>query len=230
MLCKKVEKEIPGNIIIDEIQSLADDGVKKISAIIRHSARHYHQNVRLEPFMGLTENGKKFALDMGKAIPGGYEVNFFSSYIGRCIETAYLIDKGVSCNGGKTNLNRLAEDISPFYIVDFEKTLDHVIQNDLSGFIRAWISGEIPSDVIQDAGVAAERMASFMKGSINNSDRNLLNISVTHDWNIFLIKEKILNLKIEDVGPVEYLEGVLLYQKDGDTFIKNHQCDPVKID
>jgi len=54
----------------------------------------FPKEARKEPFMGLTDVGKSFALELGKSLPAKLMPRLFSSTFGRCIETAYLIDKG----------------------------------------------------------------------------------------------------------------------------------------
>ena len=49
------------------IKSLIDQGVEKISIIMRHSARYFGQDPRMEPFLGLTETGKGYAVNLGQA-------------------------------------------------------------------------------------------------------------------------------------------------------------------
>ena len=55
---------------------------------------------------------------------------------------------------------------------------------------------------------------------------NHIDIHITHDWNLYLIKEVFLDLKHEDVGEIEFLDGVILYQQGNEVFISNHQADP----
>ncbi len=214
---------------IQTIKKLHKDGINRFSVIMRHSARHYDTDINMEPFMGLTEEGKEVSLQVGANLPDGFNVRLFSSYIGRCIETAYLIDKGYSRKNGKTETNRQVKDISPFYINDFQKAIDLIIKQDTPTFIRNWIDGKISTDIIQDAKKTAEKMFACMVDRLKQTRENSIDIFISHDWNMYLIKEFGLGLAHEEYGLIEYLEGVVVYTKNGEMYIANHQTEPKRV-
>ncbi len=84
----KLKHEVRARQTVETINNLLDDGVQKISVIIRHSDRFFPKEARMEPFMGLTDAGKSFALELGKSLPSNPVPKLFSSTFGRCIETA----------------------------------------------------------------------------------------------------------------------------------------------
>lgn len=213
------------------IRNLNRRGIDRISLAIRHSARHYDKDVKMEPFMCLTPKGRNMASDMGAALPENFTLEFSSSYIGRCIETAYLIDKGfVEKTGGVTRNNRIAEPMTPFYVRDIKKTVNCLMEQDVFTFIRRWMNGDYGDDMLMHARTAAETMMRFMIGGLGEIEHNTLQICVTHDWNLYLLKEYGLGLSHEDKGKVDYLEGVAVYEQNGRFFMVNHQSDPVPLD
>lgn len=48
-------------------------------------------------------------------------------------------------------------------------------------------------------------------------------ICVSHDWHLFLIKEQYLHLRSEDHEFIQFLEGMVIYEKNGRYYIINHQ-------
>ena len=212
------------------IRDLNRQGIDRMSLILRHSKRDYHPDVHMEPFMCLTEEGRNLAFELGAALPENLSLSFFSSHIGRCIETAYLIDKGfVARTGGYTEHNQVTRTVAPFYVKDLVRVVDIVKTMDVFTFIRNWIDGKLPEDVLMNARDAADKMLRFLAGGLRESDVNTLHVSVTHDWNVYLIKEFALGLPHESFGRIEYLEGVVLFEKDGKIHVANHQKDPVVL-
>lgn len=224
-----MSETIYGRKTISLINELHNQGITRFSVIMRHSARHYDEDVQMEPFMPLTSEGKTFAKNYGAMLPAGLSARFFSSYIGRCIETAYLVDKGFTTHkSGNTTSNTVSKDISPFYIVDFTKLITIILEQETSVFIRNWINGKLPETTIMSAKTSVDRMLSFMTKNFQELPENSIDISVTHDWNIYLLKELGLGLKHEDNGAIDYLEGLVLFEKEGDIYLANHQSEPQK--
>ncbi len=212
------------------IRNLNRQGIDKMSLMLRHSKRDYHKDVHMEPFMCLTDEGRDIAFQLGAALPENLSLKFFSSHIGRCIETAYLIDKGfVNKTGGFTESNRVSKAVAPFYVNDIGRVVEIVKKTDVSTFIRNWIDGDISEDILMNAKEASGRMFRFLAGGLLESDRNSLHVSVTHDWNVYLLKEFGLGLPHEAYGKIAYLEGVVLFEKEGEVYIVNHQKEPVPL-
>lgn len=215
---------------LDLIRELSQQGISRMALAIRHSARHYSDDVKMEPFMSLTEKGRHMALALGEALPEHVELHFFSSYIGRCIETAYLIDKGfVGKTGGLTRNNQVVDDVSPFYVRDIRKTVKILLEEGVDAFIRNWMDGAFDEAMIMNAEEASMHMLRFLAGSLVESNHHSLQISVTHDWNIYLLKEYGLGLPHETFGKIDYMEGVVVFEKNGKVYIANHQKDPFPL-
>jgi len=218
-----------GKTTLELIQGLIDQGINKISIIMRHSARHYDwKHPETEPFMMLTEEGKEYAFNLGKALPPGLTLRLYSSHIGRCIETAYLIDKGYVFQNGKTVHNKPADHLAPSYVKKpFE--LVKIMQENYPDFVRFWFNENISTDIIDPPQKAAQTIIQMLSSQLDNLPDNHINIGVSHDWNLYLVKEQIMGLKHEEVGKVDYLEGVALYQNEGQTYIANHQCKAIPL-
>lgn len=220
-------KEVLGQATVEVVRQLRNEGVTNQVLLMRHSARHYSNDPRLEPFMGLTDGGKRASLAFGRGLGAEVPVTPCSSYIGRCIETAYLLQRGSGCR--TDHLNTLEEALSPFYVKDFQRTVELILEHDLTGFIRRWIDGEFSPEVMAPAADAASVMLRFAEGHLT-AEAPGLTVAVTHDWNLFTVKEFALKLPHETWGKVGYLEGVVLYRDGGRLMAVNHQRQPVAVD
>ncbi len=65
---------------IDTINHLLDNGIRKISVLVRHSDRTFTENANLEPFMKLTDEGKKFAFEFGAGLRSAPLPQLYSSH------------------------------------------------------------------------------------------------------------------------------------------------------
>lgn len=222
--------DIPGMKTLSLIRDLNRQGIDRMSLMIRHSKRHYNKAIHMEPFMCLTEEGRNFAYQFGAGLPENLGLLFFSSNIGRCIETSYLIDKGfVYKTNGYTEHNQISRFVTPFYVNDLSNVVEIVQKNDVSTFIRSWIDGKISEDIMMNAEETANSMLLYMAGGLIESEANTLRISVTHDWNIYILKEFALGLPHEEYGKIDYLEGVVVFEKNRELYVASHQKDPVKL-
>ncbi|MCA1793720.1 MAG: histidine phosphatase family protein [Desulfotignum sp.] len=212
---------------ITVIQQLLHQGITKIAAIIRHSDRLYSTIPGTEPFMGLTPEGMQYAFQMGENLPASPLPRLHSSLFGRCIETAYLIDKGFCRkNGLDLPHNRSHELLAPFYIKHIEKALGLLKEQGTQTYIRNWFDHKIDETIMEDPKTTTATLTNFMLDRITDLADNEMAICVSHDWNIFPVKEFVLGLPHEDAGDVGYLDGVVFFEQDGQAFATSFQADP----
>ncbi|RLC05168.1 MAG: histidine phosphatase family protein [Deltaproteobacteria bacterium] len=224
------EYKLKAKQTMDTINYLLDDGIKKISLIIRHSARFFTEETRLEPFMGLTDEGKDFAFDFGAAIRPNPVPKLCSSFMGRCIETAFLIDKGFTQKNNQTiDHNCLERMLTPFYVKDIEKALPLIEKQGNDLFLRNWFDNRIDDTIMENPEKTADLLSEFMVEQIKNLKKNQIAICVSHDWNIFPLKEFKLGLKHETAGDVGYLEGIVFFEKDNQYYMTHYQTDPILL-
>ncbi|MBT3311613.1 MAG: hypothetical protein HN737_04725 [Desulfobacterales bacterium] len=213
-----------GTSTTNTIKELLNQGINRISVIIRHSARNYDkENPEREAFMTLTENGKNLSYKFGSSIPNGIVMNLYSSSVGRCIETAYLIDKGYVAAGGKTISNVIDSTLSPFYVRSAQELFKLIGKPGDTDFISRWFSGEISTELIDNPEDAAKKIVKSLAEKTKKSIDDNINVCISHDWNLFLVKEYFLKQRYKDHRKVEYLEGVIVYEKDDKLFITNHK-------
>lgn len=226
----ELKHELRSQQTIDTITGLLDTGISKLSVLIRHSDRFFTKEARMEPFMGLTQEGKSFALDLGRDIPAKPVPKLFSSIFGRCIETAYLIDKGYTLQHGVTLDNNITSELlAPFYIKDIEKAI-HMVQDQGSDlFIRNWFDNQINDSIMENPEKTAVMLSEYMTDRLKNINDNEIAICVTHDWNIYPVKEFKLGIKHETAGDVGYLDGLVFYEKQNQYFVTSYQSEPQPV-
>lgn len=216
---------------IEVINQLVNQGVRKLSVLVRHSARHYDQkHMEREPFMWLTEEGKTAAYNFGTQLPLRLKARFFSSVIGRCIETAYSIDKGFINQKGETVSNIIEQEFSPFFVKDPYKVFELTEKLGTETFFRNWFDGKVSTELMDNPRQTAKKMINRLIENQQSQTESGIDIAVSHDWNLYLIKEFYLKLKPDDVTTVNYLEGAVLYFKQDKCYITSHQTEPMLVD
>jgi hypothetical protein len=216
---------------IEILNRLQNEGVKKFSVLMRHSARHYdEEHKERESLQWLTEDGKQYAHAFGEKIPPTPVVRFFSSMLGRCIETAYQADKGCTSLGGLTESNTIVIELAPFFVKNPQEIFKLHVELGTSQLFKKWFAGEISNDLAGRSDKVAEDMSKRLAGLLQAGPAAHIDISVSHDWNLYMIKHHILNLAHEKVVQVEYLEGIIIFEKNNALFITNHETDPLPLD
>lgn len=215
---------------IDTMNNLLDKGIKKIGVMIRHSDRFFSKIPGLEPFMGLTDNGKEFSFDFGNNLRSDLKPKLSSSFMGRCIETAYLIDKGYTDqNNQKLEHNCIHDMLSPFYVKDLDKAIPHIKEMGSDLFLQNWLANYFDERIMENPEKTSDLLSEFMVEQIKNLKENQVAICVSHDWNIYPLKEFKLRLPLKTSGDVGYLDGVIFFEKENQYYITNYQMEPVLL-
>ncbi len=212
------------------VNSLLDQGIKKISMLARHSERLFSTKAEMEPFMPLTEAGKTYAYEFGQNLRPEPLPVLSSSFMGRCIETACLIDKGFTHQHNRVLVhNSVDQRLAPFYIKDIDKAVKRILAEGNDLFIRNWFNGMMDESIIEHPGKTADLICTLMIEQIHSLPENHMAISITHDWNIYPVKEFKLGLRHEEIGDVGYLESVIFFEKDSRYYVTAFQTDPVEV-
>jgi len=216
---------------LETLNRLMDEGVDKIAVIIRHSHRYFGEDSAKEPFLGLTEQGKNHAFELGTWLPLTLQPHFFSSFFGRCIETAFLMDKGyIKAHGVFSDHNILAEALAPFYVRDLAKAIALMTQTGTPAFLRSWFNLEIDDTIMQNPEQTADIITDFLLSRLKTLSPGEMAVCVSHDWNLFPLKEFKLGLSLEAHGTVGFMEGVMVYEKEGSHYMTSYQSDPVLLE
>lgn len=209
-------EERPGESTLGLIEELRGRGVDRMTVLMRHGARHYDsRGPDHEPFQPLTEEGKADAYAFGLGLPGDLPLSFLSSLWGRCIETAYQVEKGCIAQGAETTVNATAPYLAPFYIQDLPGFIAQYAEMGREAVLRSWFDGGAVEKVLMPAAESIRTQLTPVLARLREEDGPRIEVAVTHDWNLYLIRELCLHQRTEEAGKVRYLEGVAFFLRDG---------------
>ena len=185
------------------------DWNSKIYLLLRHAERNHitPDDKDFGAHVGLTDSGRRQAVALGKMIPAIGDAVYFSSPVGRCMETAKCIGEGRklagfgACAGASVNVTPLNE-LGDFFVRDvpaYEQTLRE-------GFyegICEWLdSGE------HDAFFPLHERAEQMREMMFAKGDSRFNIFVTHDaWTVPCLSH-FCNLKFQPKCWMNFLTGL----------------------
>ncbi len=214
------------------IYDLHREGIKKIAVLIRHSEKCQTRVPGMEPFMPLTPEGQKMALDFGSCLPPDLAPRFFSSTFGRCIETAYLIDKGVARTHGTLLPDPLKVSmlLTPFYIKDIRSVASQAVEVGNEAMIKKWFDKELSSSIILDPETAAGTQVRYMAACLDELGDSQVALCVSHDWNLFAVKEFAMQLSFAENTVINYLEGIVCFRKEDRLKFISPGHSPVDVD
>lgn len=115
---------------------------ERVFLLIRHSIRRHITPADTDngAHVGLTEEGRALAVAFGKLFPAGDAV-YFSSPVGRCIDTAKCIAEGRELAGGPAPVPVVPLDpLGDFYVKDYDAYLG-VLNEKFYPNICGWING-----------------------------------------------------------------------------------------
>ncbi len=211
-----------GDSTLNLINEVLDDGAQHIVVLVRHSAREFIEgkNDMLNP---LTDEGRELALRLGRLLPKSLLVRSYASPVERCIETAELILRGHDKEGGATTRNRPIEALGVFYILDQMRW--YMAMRDNGGMVSTlgrWFEGKIPVDVMMPPDQAANLIFKVAAGKLDHPIQvPQLDVLVSHDMTVFTVRDRLLNQIVADY-PVEFLDGLVIFEKDGKRFLQSH--------
>lgn len=183
-------------------------GSGPVSLIIRHAERHPISSMK-NPFEAmLTEKGASDAFTMGKQMSELGDVRLYHSPVARCRDTAINIGKGISEKTGVQVPAEMIYDLGgPYMRGDWDYVSRLIDQIGQDSFIRQWFDGMLPERVLMPLKEAALNQMAILAGQLANTGPSAIN--VTHDWNILILREWAFNLRHEDLGWPDFLDGVL---------------------
>ena len=166
----------------DFFRNLALD--ERVFLLVRHGERNHITPADPDygAHVGLTERGREQALALGKAIPADGDIVFFSSPVGRCMETAKYIGMGrEGCASSEPQVEALGC-LGDFFVQD-KDSFEKVLKEGFYEGICAWLINETSGgprhgdEAFYPLSDRAEEMLSMMleKGNAR------FNIFATHD-------------------------------------------------
>lgn len=212
-----------------ELRDLHEAGVCRILALVRHAEREFATDVHdLEN--PLTDAGRAAAAGFGEALPPETHVRAYASPAERCLETAALALEAHRKRGGPASRHRPVEGLGVFYILDQRKMWramqDHQAGN--AGFLEDWFRDRLEPDIMLPARTAAAAVMRLCATRLvrPSVDGPSLDLCVTHDMTLYLVRDRVLGLDRATAGEIPFLDGVILFEQDGEILVKSHQSSP----
>lgn len=205
-----------GDAALALIDSLYGDGVDHVVALMRHSAREFEPG-RHDLLNPLTDEGRSLARRLGTGLPKGLLARGYASPAQRCVETAALILDGHREHGGRVARHRPVEALGVFYVLDQMKMYRAMTAaTGQTSFLERWFAGAVESDVMMPADIAAKLVARVAVAKLDTPvARPQVDICVTHDMSLYLVRDRLLGLPVADSGAVNFLDAVVFYRRDG---------------
>ncbi len=159
--------------------SLASD--ERVFLLVRHGERRHitPEDPDFGAHVGLTERGREQAQSLGKCIPAEGDMSFFSSPVGRCIETAQNIGKG---RGIEKPLVQPLDCLAEYFVQDYDK-YTQVLREGFYEGICEWLKNEAAGkprgdkEAFAPLAARSEEMLAMMLEKGNTR----FNIFATHD-------------------------------------------------
>ncbi len=159
--------------------SLAPD--ERVFLLVRHGERRHitPEDPDFGAHVGLTERGREQALSLGKCIPAAGDMSFFSSPVGRCVETALNIGLGRGIqNPSIQKMDCLAE----YFVQDYDE-YTKVLRAGFYEGICEWLKNEAAQKArrIREAFFPLPARSEEMLSMMLEKGNCRFNIFATHD-------------------------------------------------
>ncbi|MEQ8693504.1 MAG: histidine phosphatase family protein [Pseudomonadales bacterium] len=213
----------------DMVADVYAGGAERAVLLMRHSARTFDRSIH-DLLNQLTDHGRFLCDQFGAALPKDIQIRGYASPAERCMETAQKIIAAHEAGGGVAGRTRPVEAFGVFYGLDQQKMWKGLSLSDgLADYVGQWFAGEVPDDAMMPAPLAVEMIVRVLKSKLLTPmpDKSL-DLCVTHDMTIFTVRH---GLGLEPVhGPtVEFLDGLIMYEKDGCAIMRSHHGGEVDL-
>lgn len=210
------------------VAGLRARGVERASLLMRHSAREYAAG-RHDLENPLTEQGRALARDFGLRLPPELALRGYASPVARCEDTAELIHAAHLEVGGRgAGGCRPVEALGVFYVLDQMKMYKALTaaREGMADFVQAWTRNRVPADIMMPADVAARTLLTLLVTRLRTQDASpAMDLCVSHDLTLYLMRDRLLGLGRES-GDVLYLDGLAVWEQDGEVMAATHDCEP----
>lgn len=182
-----------------------------VAAIIRHAERYPIVDPSRPTEAEITPSGAEAARRFGERLEGFDKLRLFHSPVKRCRQTAECIAEGASQTGISIEVSGPREALGVDYILDLVEagrlTAEHG-----DHFVRLWFDGKMPESIIWPTSRLAAEKLEFLRRCASDDTGNgrRLDLHVSHDWNIIVLREYLLGLRHEETGWLDFLDGLCL--------------------
>lgn len=202
------------------------DGHGSVAILIRHAERYPIDVMSnaLQPL--LTDKGKSDARSLGERLSRYSPVTLYHSPVQRCVETAECIREGIERSNKMARIGGyLLELGGPYLTGSWDMVVNCIEELGHTMFIRKWFNNELPDAILMPLAQAAELQLNILVDQLRSGAGSTIN--VTHDWNIMMVREYYFNLRHEEIGDPDYLDGVWAHITDGALHLRYHEHEKI---
>jgi len=194
---------------VSSVLNILESGVKPPTAlVIRHAERFAIKGNDAHYSTGLTEKGLEDAFDFGSRMSPCFDsYRLFYSQAKRCRQTAERICEALKLAGKSATIIGPEDVIGVSYMLADLDAAFNESEKYGNKFIRAWFDGRLEPGIYKPLGESLAQHLGYLRTSLQSSRG--LDIHVTHDWNINVLREGIFKLRHEDIGWPVYLSGLV---------------------
>ncbi len=203
--------------VLDDVLSRHEHAV----VLVRHSAREYARD-KHDLENPLTDVGRAGAEAFGQALPAGLQMRGYTSPVHRCVETAEMAFAGYAqATASDPAKSRAVEGLGVFYLLDQMKMFRSM--RDAGGigeFIDSWMNDRLSADIVIPAAAAGRIVAGLLSAKLGERLAEPdagpgIDFLVSHDLTLYLVQHTLLGHSLAVTGPCAYMEGVVVFERDG---------------
>lgn len=179
------------------------------AVFLRHAERFPIVDAAEPTLAEITPSGAAAAEAFGARIRDFACVRIFHSPIKRCRQTAESIARGVASTGCLVEIAGPEDALGVDYILDLKEAGRLTVLHG-NHFVRLWFSGEVAPTIMGSAFQIAARKLAFLAQKLEEPcpHGRRLDLHVSHDWNIIILRELICSVRHEEAGWLDFLDGV----------------------
>lgn len=179
---------------------------------IRHAERYDIDLAANPDEVMLTPAGEEAARAFGGRLPLARRLRVYHSPMPRCRVTAERIAEGFAAAGGQVTFAGVLAGLCRAYLTDLPgiRAVMRQYQDAGKDVIRDWFDGRLDPAMIDPRPVAAQKLLRVAEAACDGAGANSLTVLVTHDWELLALRETLLGVRHEDVGWVDFLDGVAM--------------------
>ncbi len=183
-----------------------------VAVILRHAERYPVVDPLAHSQVLLTEKGLEDAYNLGKTLSFLRPIMFYASPVTRCQQTAEGIAKGIfNPDGTPPPVSYLYALGGPYILGEWTEIMRLVQLYGISTYLRMWFDGKLPKDLLMPVEEAAHLEFNILKKQLEQHENA---INITHDWNIMIMRQYFFNLRHEDIGYPNFLDGITAYMEN----------------
>jgi broad specificity phosphatase PhoE len=175
--------------------------------VIRHAERFAITGNDAHYSTGLTDKGLQDAFNFGASLPIFENYRLFHSQAKRCRQTAEKICEALELAGKKAAIVGQEDVIGISYMLTDIHTAFNESERHGNAFIRTWFDGRLEPGIYKPLDETLVQHLGYLRATMQSSQG--LDIHISHDWNINILREGIFKLRHEDIGWPGYLSGVV---------------------